>query len=87
MASAVTVVVRQAGFALGIAVLGMLLDPANPTGGFSWLFAAATVASLGGVAGGLLLLPRQAAGQSIGGDRRVSRLHKRRSGNLRGMRG
>jgi MFS family permease len=67
MASAVTVVVRQAGFALGIAVLGMLLDPANPTGGFSWLFAAATVASLGGVAGGLLLLPRQAAGQSIGG--------------------
>ncbi|QCI68723.1 MFS transporter [Phreatobacter stygius] len=57
MASAVTVVLRQAGFALGIAALGA----AETAKGFPAAFLLAAAASLGGVAAALFLLPGPAS--------------------------
>jgi MFS family permease len=55
MASALTVIARQAGFALGVAVLGAL----TPTGlivvDFAWLFSVAAAAAVGGASACLLL--------------------------------
>lgn len=52
MAAAVTVVLRQAGFALGIAMLGATL-----AAGFVWLFAAAALIAAIGAGAALVLLP------------------------------
>jgi MFS family permease len=58
MASAMTVVMRQAGFAIGIAVLGATLQSEGSAAtNYVWLFAAATTASLLGSAAALILLP------------------------------
>ncbi len=55
MASAVTVVVRQAGFAIGVAALGALTPADLSATGFTWLFGLAAVASLWGLLACLLL--------------------------------
>jgi MFS family permease len=57
MASAMTVVMRQAGFAIGIAVLGATLQGDGSATGYVWLFAVATTASALGLAAALILLP------------------------------
>ena len=61
LASAVTVVMRQAGFAVGIAVLGALLHVQGSAIGYVWLFTAAAVASAAGLVAALILLPAPAA--------------------------
>ncbi len=62
MASALTVIARQAGFALGVAMLGCLTPVGLEVVGFVWLFGSAATAAVGGVFACLLLLPRRAAG-------------------------
>jgi MFS family permease len=59
MASSVTVIARQAGFAVGIAALGAALGPTDSGAGFATPFALATVASAVGMVGALLLSPRR----------------------------
>ena len=55
MASALTVIARQAGFALGVAALGALTPKTLTITGFAWLFGAAAVAaSCSALACGLL---------------------------------
>jgi hypothetical protein len=49
VASAVTVICRQTGFAMGVAVLGALAPSDLHKGGFVWLFGAAAIAALCGV--------------------------------------
>jgi MFS family permease len=49
MASAVTVIARQAGFALGVAVIGALIPFDLSAAGFAWPFVFAVAASFGGV--------------------------------------
>lgn len=61
MAAAVTVVMRQAGFAIGIAILGAVLQAENGAVGYFWLFSVASVASLLGLAAALILLPSRTA--------------------------
>ena len=61
MASAVTVVMRQAGFAVGIAVLGAMLHIQESAISYVWLFSAAAVASAGGLVAALALLPAPGA--------------------------
>jgi cytochrome c-type biogenesis protein CcmH/NrfG len=60
MASAVTVVMRQAGFAVGIAVLGAVLHAEGSAIGYVWLFSVAAIASAAGLVAALALLPAQA---------------------------
>jgi uncharacterized membrane protein len=60
LASAVTVVMRQAGFAVGIAVLGAVLHNQEAAISYIWLFAAAAVASAAGLVAALVLLPAPA---------------------------
>ncbi|WP_436168125.1 MFS transporter [Bosea sp. LjRoot9] len=55
MASAVTVIARQAGFAMGVAALGALTPSDLAAAGFVWPFGFATVASMCGVLASLLL--------------------------------
>ncbi|NOJ47483.1 MFS transporter [Bradyrhizobium archetypum] len=62
LASAVTIVMRQAGFAVGIAVLGALLHTPESAISYIWLFSAAAIASAAGLAAALVLLPAPAAG-------------------------
>jgi len=57
MASAVTVVARQAGFAIGIAVLGAALASDTRAEGFVAPFTLAAVSALAGLCAALLLLP------------------------------
>ena len=57
MASAVTIVARQAGFAIGIAVLGAALVSETRAEGFVPLFTLAAAAALAGLCAALLLLP------------------------------
>jgi len=59
MASAVTVVMRQAGFAVGIAVLGAVLRAEGSAISYVWLFSVAAIASVAGLAAALVLLPAQ----------------------------
>ena len=59
MASAVTVVMRQAGFAVGIAVLGAVLHAEGSAIGYVWLFSVAAIASVAGLVAALALLPAQ----------------------------
>ena len=61
LASAVTVVMRQGGFAVGIAVLGAVLHNQESTISYVWLFSAAAMASAAGLAAALVLLPAPAA--------------------------
>lgn len=61
LASAVTVVMRQAGFAVGIAVLGALLQVQGSAIGYIGLFTAAAMASAAGLVAALVLLPAPAA--------------------------
>ena len=61
MASAVTVVMRQAGFAVGIAVLGAVLHAEGSAISYVWLFLAAAVASAVGLVAALVLLPAPAS--------------------------
>jgi MFS family permease len=57
MASAVTMIVRQAGFAIGIATLGVTLGAVNVAAEFAQTFALAAFAALLGMIAALLLLP------------------------------
>jgi EmrB/QacA subfamily drug resistance transporter len=61
LASAVTVVMRQAGFAIGIAVLGAVLHNQESAISYVWLFSAAAVASAAGLVAALVLLPASTA--------------------------
>jgi hypothetical protein len=61
LASAVTVVMRQGGFAVGIAVLGAVLHNQASAISYVWLFIAAAAASAAGLVAALVLLPAQAA--------------------------
>jgi hypothetical protein len=60
MVSAVTVVIRQAGFAVGIAVLGAVLHAEGSAISYVWLFSVAAIASIAGLVAALALLPAQA---------------------------
>ncbi|OPY94777.1 MFS transporter permease [Bradyrhizobium sacchari] len=57
MASAVTVVMRQAGFALGIAALGATIPDEAMATGYMWPWLLAAFGSAGGLAAASLLLP------------------------------
>jgi MFS family permease len=57
MASAVTVVMRQAGFALGIALIGATLPYDARAANYAWPWLLAAVASAGGVTAAATLLP------------------------------
>jgi hypothetical protein len=57
MASAVTVVARQAGFAIGIAVLGAVLVSDTRAESFVAPFTLAAISALAGLCAALLLLP------------------------------
>jgi len=60
MASAATVVVRQASFAIGIAALGATLVTTDRADAYSPLFLTATIVCLAGIlAAAVLLPPRQ----------------------------
>jgi MFS family permease len=61
LASAVTVVMRQGGFAVGIAVLGAVLRDQGSAISYLWPFFAAGVASAAGLVAALVLLPEPAA--------------------------
>ena len=58
MASAITVVLRQAGFAIGIAALGGMLGADPSADGFAAAFMLAAAAAVGGIAA-VALLPRR----------------------------
>lgn len=62
MASAVTVIARQAGFAVGIAPLGAALTATDSAAGFTMAFALCAMASAIGLLAALALLPRRDAG-------------------------
>lgn len=57
MASAMTMVMRQAGFALGIAALGASLGAEQLAASFAWPFGIAAIASVGGLLAAVALLP------------------------------
>ena len=61
MASAVTIVARQLGFAVGIAALGAMLPSGAAAAGFFGLFALAAAASVAGFCAALVLLPGPAS--------------------------
>lgn len=61
MASAVTFVVRQVGFALGIAVLGLTLGAVDASATFAQPFALAALVALLGVVAASVLLPAKSA--------------------------
>jgi MFS family permease len=61
MASAVTLIVRQAGFAISIAALGATLARADMAPAFAAPFALATLAALVAIAAALVLLPARPA--------------------------
>ncbi|KAA2242347.1 MFS transporter [Salinarimonas soli] len=62
MASAVTVVMRQGGFALGIALLGATLGPAPSLEAFAWLFGLGAMGAAAGIAAAGCLEPKPAGG-------------------------
>jgi MFS family permease len=55
MASALTIIARQTGFAMGVAALGALTPSGLDASGFAWPFGFAAVASVGGMLACLLL--------------------------------
>lgn len=60
MTSAVTMIVRQAGFAVSIAALGVTLDTVNAAATFAQAFALAALVALLGMSAALLLIPATA---------------------------
>lgn len=66
MASAIAVIARQGGFAIGVAALGGLLPADGVAAGFVWLFCGASVAS-GGGALACFLLPRASGNNIVSG--------------------
>jgi EmrB/QacA subfamily drug resistance transporter len=74
MASALTIVMRQGGFAVGIALLGGALGTQRDMSGFAALFAAAAATAVVGAAAALLLLrDRRAAAAGSSSCRAVRR--------------
>jgi MFS family permease len=65
MASAVTLIVRQAGFAISIAALGATLTTTDIATAFAAPFALATLAALVAVVAALILLPARSAQQDL----------------------
>ena len=65
MASAVTLIVRQAGFAISIAALGATLTTTDMATAFAAPFALATLAALVAIVAGLILLPARSAQQDL----------------------
>ncbi|XUM22455.1 MFS transporter [Bradyrhizobium oligotrophicum S58] len=61
MASAVTVIMRQAGFAIGIALLGAVIGRSDEIDGYWWMFALAVLACAAAGASAFLLLPSSTA--------------------------
>ena len=61
MASAVTMIVRQAGFAISIAALGATLTRTDMATAFAAPFALATLAELAAIAAAIILLPAQSS--------------------------
>jgi len=61
MASAVTMIVRQAGFAISIAALGATLTRTDMATAFAAPFALATLAALAAIAAAIILLPAQSS--------------------------
>ena len=61
IAAAVTVVMRQGGFAVGIAVLGAVLSDQGSAISYLWPFVVAAAASAAGVVAALVLLPASTA--------------------------
>ena len=61
IASAVTVVMRQGGFVVGIAVLGAVLSDQGSAISYLWPFVVAAAASAAGVVAALVLLPASTA--------------------------
>ena len=64
MASAVTFIVRQAGFAISIAALGLTLGAVNAAAEFAQPFALAALAALLGMIAALVLLPAKSLQRS-----------------------
>jgi dipeptide/tripeptide permease len=60
-ASAVTMIVRQAGFAISIAALGATLTRTDMATAFAAPFALATLAALAAIAAAIILLPAQSS--------------------------
>ncbi len=67
MASAMTMIVRQAGFAISIAALGVTLRAVNAAAEFAQPFALAALMALLGVIAALLLLPAKSTQHSKSG--------------------
>jgi MFS family permease len=65
MASAVTLIVRQAGFAISIAALGATLTTTDMATAFAAPFALATLAALVAIVAALILLPARSAQQDL----------------------
>jgi MFS family permease len=65
MASAVTLIVRQAGFAISIAALGAMLTATDIATAFAAPFALATLAALVAIVAALILLPARSAQQDL----------------------
>jgi predicted MFS family arabinose efflux permease len=65
MASAVTLIVRQAGFAISIAALGATLTTTDMATAFAAPFALATLAALAAIVAALILLPARSAQQDL----------------------
>lgn len=61
LASAMTVVMRQGSFAVGIAILGAVLHIQESAISYIWLFSPAAMASGAGLVAALVLLPASAA--------------------------
>jgi EmrB/QacA subfamily drug resistance transporter len=61
MASAMTMVVRQAGFAISIAVFGLVLGTGNSAADFATAFTLAMAAALLGMGAAIVALPQKAA--------------------------
>jgi len=57
MASAVTVVMRQAGFALGIATVGATLSDEGTTASYAWPCLLAALGAAGGLIAASTLMP------------------------------
>jgi len=62
MASAVTIVMRQAGFAIGIAVLGAFLGTTEQVDAYVWPFTCATTVCGFGILAAIILLPPKSGG-------------------------
>jgi hypothetical protein len=61
IAAAVTIAMRQGGFAVGIAILGAVLHDQGSAVSYLWPFFAAVAASVTGLVAALVLLPARAA--------------------------